>query len=80
MSEAVRACTGLAHGRQRLYEDFVDELYVVNRQLAPELWRQVFVDVLLVLFRQNHFTDSHAARGQHLFLDAADRQHTARQA
>ena len=40
---------------------------------------EILVDVLVVLLRQNHLADADAPRRQHLLLDAADRQHAARQ-
>jgi len=49
----------------------------VDGQLLAELLGQVFVDVLLVLPRQDDLADAHAPRRQHLFLDAADGQHAS---
>jgi len=47
----------------------------VNGELFPQLLRQVLVDVLLVLTRQDDFANPDAPRREDLFLDAADGQH-----
>ena len=48
----------------------------MHDETLAQFGRQVFVDVLLILPWQNHFMHTDASSGQHLLLDAADRQDT----
>src|SRR5581483_9761547 len=65
-------------GLQCERQHFVDGRDEVDGQILAQLGRQVFVDVLRVLLRQNHFFDPDAPCREHFFFDAADRQHAAR--
>jgi hypothetical protein len=64
---------------EREQQHLVDGVDEVNRQALPQLVVEILLDVLLVLPRQDHFLDAGALGGQHLFLDAANRQHLALQ-
>jgi hypothetical protein len=44
----------------------------MNGEVFAQFRGQIFVDVLGVLLRQNHFEDAGATCGKHLLLDAAD--------
>ena len=52
---------------------------VMDGELPPQVVGQIFLDVLLVLTRQDDSRDAGAARRQDLLLDAADGEHPARQ-
>jgi hypothetical protein len=75
----VSGCGRTPRRRARAPHDLVDGRDEVDRQVAPQLLADVLEDALLVLPRQDDVAEADAARGQHLLLDAADRQHLARE-
>src|SRR5438067_314935 len=59
--------------RQREQDGFVDGRHEMDREVFAKLVAEILLYVLVVLSRQDHFLDAKPPRGQHLFLDPADR-------
>ena len=60
---------------QRQVHHFFHRLHVVQLHVADLLALQIFADVDFVFVGNDDFENAAAFCGQHLFLDAADRQH-----
>ena len=64
-------------GFEREGEHFINGRHQVHDEAFAQFRREVFVHVLRVLARKDHFVDPEAARGEHFFLDPTDGQHAA---
>ena len=60
--------------RQRDGQSFIDAIYVVHLDAVELLGRQVLLDVLTVLGRQNHMAHTRSFGSKEFFLDSAHRQ------
>src|SRR5262245_16679752 len=65
--------------REGAFEDFLDGADVVNLDFLQQFRMDVLANISLVLRGQNQFLNFRPARGENLFLDAADRQYMAAQ-
>jgi hypothetical protein len=77
---AVRVAGGVGvAGGERDFQHLLDRRDEVDLDVRPDVVRDVFLDRLVVATGHDHFLEPHAVGGEHLLLDAADRQDAPRQ-